>query len=90
MAAARPTLFRCPSTGLTIQTVFDAPDTPDDGTRQYRAVDCPACKRAHFINIVNGIWHFRNMTLNANDEAMEFFRRAADEGRPFDRGGGLL
>lgn len=36
-------------------------------------------KPAPFLNIVKGIWHFRDLTLDANYTAMESLRRAIEE-----------
>ncbi len=36
-------------------------------------------KPAPFVNIVKGIWHFRDLTYDANDTAMESLRRAIEE-----------
>lgn len=49
----KPTLYRCPNTGETVQHFFsDEPDPDDD--QSYDAVECPACSSLHFINPATG------------------------------------
>jgi hypothetical protein len=49
----QPILFRCPTTGETVQHFFaDEPDPTDQD--RYEAVQCPACSCLHFINPATG------------------------------------
>jgi len=49
-----PLLFRCPSTGLMSKTVIPSGWPSAAKTVEYRAIDCPACKRMHLINMTTG------------------------------------
>ncbi len=48
-----PVLFRCPTTGLMAQALI-AEDVPRDADRQYRPVECIACRGIHLINPATG------------------------------------
>src|ERR1700720_2285911 len=43
-------MFRCPATGLNVQTWLDErnPPLPND---TFESIVCPACTRLHFINV---------------------------------------
>jgi hypothetical protein len=48
-----PFIFRCPTTGLDVQHIFDeAPETNDD--RAYVGVRCLACSGIHPVSRNNG------------------------------------
>jgi hypothetical protein len=49
-----PLLFRCPSTGLMSQATVPSARQSSVNALEYRAVDCPACKRMHLINPSTG------------------------------------
>jgi len=49
-----PLLFRCPSTGLMSKTVIPSGWPSSAKAVEYRAIDCPACKRMHLINMTTG------------------------------------
>jgi hypothetical protein len=42
-------IFRCPQTGMLVQTLLHK-----DEARTYKAVTCPACTRLHFIDTSTG------------------------------------
>jgi ribosomal protein L34E len=44
-------IFRCPQTGMLVQTLLH---TQKDEARTYEAVTCPACTRLHFIDTSTG------------------------------------
>jgi hypothetical protein len=46
-------LFRCPHTGLNVQTHLRKQEMKV-GERLYEAVACPACTRLHFIDRASG------------------------------------
>ena len=47
-AMAELIIFRCPQTGMDVQTLLDKQEK--DEARIYESVICPACTRLHFIN----------------------------------------
>jgi hypothetical protein len=48
-----PFIFRCPTTGLNVQHVFEeAPETDDD--RVYVGVRCLACSGIHLVSRTTG------------------------------------
>jgi hypothetical protein len=56
-------IFRCPVTGLFVQTswplgregrIIVAPEGKDNEERRYEGLTCPACSRLHFINRKTG------------------------------------
>lgn len=49
-----PLLFRCPSTGLMAQAALPAGGPSSAKAVEYRAVDCPSCKRMHLVNPMTG------------------------------------
>jgi hypothetical protein len=49
-----PLLFRCPSTGLMSRTVLPSGWPSTAKATEYRAIDCPSCKRMHLINMTTG------------------------------------
>lgn len=49
-----PLLFRCPSTGLMSRAAVPSEWRSSTSALEYRAVDCPACKRMHLINPTTG------------------------------------
>src|SRR5260370_608011 len=44
-------IFRCPQTGMNVQTLLP---TQKDEVRTYEAVTCPSCTRLHFIDTSTG------------------------------------
>ena len=52
-------LFKCPSTGMTVQGWLCDEDPNEADT--YEAVSCPACAHVHFVNRGTG------KTLNATE-----------------------
>ena len=46
----RPFLFRCPTTGLTVQGMVGA-EPPEDESRRYTGIECTACGRMHLVNV---------------------------------------
>ena len=46
-------MFRCPQTGLEVQTLLHKQGM-DAVARSYEAVSCPACTRLHFIDKSTG------------------------------------
>ena len=55
-----PFLFRCPATGLQVQTwIADSP--PSDG-ESYETVMCQACRQIHLVNPKDG------KTLGADED----------------------
>lgn len=51
---ATAVLFRCPTTGTMVQTMTELVPPSSDNSNQYKAVECLACGRMHFLNIVTG------------------------------------
>jgi len=54
--AMRPFLYRCPATGLSVQS-FVADAAPDDDAangESYESVTCIACKLTHLVNPKSG------------------------------------
>ena len=45
-------IFKCPSTGLNVQTWMDDEDGPAE--TEFEGMTCPACTRLHFINRKTG------------------------------------
>jgi hypothetical protein len=45
-------IFRCPNTGLDVQTSILREENPE--ARSYEAVLCSACTRLHFIDTTTG------------------------------------
>jgi hypothetical protein len=43
-----PVLFKCPDTGQMVQHHWEEDDPAGD--KNYRAVECLACARVHFVN----------------------------------------
>jgi hypothetical protein len=51
-----PLFFRCPSTGLMSQTALPSGWRSSAKAAEYRAIDCPSCKRMHLVNLTtNGL-----------------------------------
>jgi len=49
----KPLLYRCPTTGETVQHfIADEVDTSDE--HRYEPVECPACSSLHFLNPATG------------------------------------
>ena len=46
----RTFLYRCPATGQNVQGLVEGEATTD-GSKQYEAMECAACRRFHFINL---------------------------------------
>lgn len=46
-------IFRCPYTGMDVQTSLPREEVKEGGPR-YETIECPACMRLHFINRENG------------------------------------
>ena len=46
-------VFRCPYTGMNVQTDILKQEM-NEGERRYESITCPACAKLHFINIENG------------------------------------
>jgi hypothetical protein len=56
-----PFIYRCPTTGLSVQGL--AADTvPDANTETYESVTCPVCTRVHLVKRSTG------RTLGDRDE----------------------
>jgi hypothetical protein len=47
---AKPFLYRCLRTGQTAQGLVDG-EPPEDGSKQYEAVEGLACRGFHFVNV---------------------------------------
>jgi len=45
-------LYRCPNTGLQVQTWAKSDDSEDD--RTYETVTCLACNGVHLVNLKTG------------------------------------
>jgi len=45
-------VFRCPNTGMNVQTHFEKRDMVEG--RSFEAFTCPACTRVHFIDLSTG------------------------------------
>jgi hypothetical protein len=45
-----PVVYRCPTTGLSIDQWCEPADKPDT----YEAVTCRACNRVHLVNLTSG------------------------------------
>jgi len=54
-------IFRCPATGMKVQTWFADDPSADDG-EIYESLQCPACSRVHLVNRSTG------RTLGDDDE----------------------
>jgi hypothetical protein len=46
---ARTFLYCCPRTGLNVQGTVEG-EAPTDGSKQYEALECAACRGFHFVN----------------------------------------
>jgi hypothetical protein len=46
-------IFRCPYTGMNVQTDILKQEIRE-GERRYETIACPACTKLHFINRENG------------------------------------
>jgi len=46
-------IFRCPYTGMNVQTDLPKQEIKK-GERRFEAIACPACTKLHFINRENG------------------------------------
>jgi hypothetical protein len=46
-------IFRCPATGLDVQTLLPA-DEEENKDRRYESLSCPSCTKLHFINRKTG------------------------------------
>jgi len=44
--------FRCPATGLELQTLLSREEENDE--RPYQGLNCPSCTRLHFIDCKTG------------------------------------
>ena len=49
-----PFIFRCPTTGLNVQHVFDDDGTDTEDARAYVGVRCLACTGIHLVSRKNG------------------------------------
>ncbi|WP_039147565.1 hypothetical protein [Bradyrhizobium japonicum] len=55
-------VFRCPQTGMNVQTHLERQPRPDARSlegrrlegRSFKSFACPACTRLHFIDLVSG------------------------------------
>ncbi len=47
-------IFRCPATGLNVQSRLSLKDDQAVDQRHYEMVACDACSRIHFINCRTG------------------------------------
>ncbi|GIQ75525.1 hypothetical protein BraRD5C2_39660 [Bradyrhizobium sp. RD5-C2] len=48
-------IFRCPATGLDVQTLLPLGRRGDKGQRAaYESLNCPVCTRLHFVNLETG------------------------------------
>jgi len=45
-------VFRCPNTGINVQTDLEKQQAVE--RRSLKAFTCPACTRLHFINLATG------------------------------------
>lgn len=45
-------VFRCPQTGLNVQTHLEKQQRT--GERYFESFACPACTRVHFIDLASG------------------------------------
>ena len=45
----KPTLFRCPNTGLRVQALFENEDDEDGADDAFESVNCSACGRIHLV-----------------------------------------
>jgi len=43
-------LYCCPRTGQNVQGTVEG-GAPDDGSKQYEAIECLACRGFHFVNV---------------------------------------
>jgi hypothetical protein len=46
-------IFRCPHTGMNVQTDLLRQEIKE-GELRYEAIACPACTKLHFVNRENG------------------------------------
>lgn len=55
-ATDRFIIFRCPVTGLDVQTLLSLRqrDDDEDGRGHYETVNCPVCANLHFVNLKTG------------------------------------
>jgi hypothetical protein len=44
-------IFRCPNTGMNVQYCMEVEASPISSGENFTAIECPACARAHFINV---------------------------------------
>ena len=51
---ARTFLYRCPTTGQTVQGRSADEATDDDGDDTHQSFACAACTRAHLVNLKTG------------------------------------
>ena len=51
---SRPYIFRCPTTGLSVQGLADTDEPSEDGRTLYLPVDCLACGLVHLVNPKTG------------------------------------
>lgn len=52
MTMADLIVFRCPQTGMNVQTHLEKQQRPEG--RSFESFACPACTRLHFIDLVTG------------------------------------
>lgn len=45
-------VFRCPQTGMNVQTHLEKQQGPEG--RSFESFACPACTRLHFIDLASG------------------------------------
>lgn len=45
-------VFRCPQTGMNVQTHLEKQPRPEG--RSFESFACPACTRLHFIDLASG------------------------------------
>ena len=45
-------VFRCPQTGMNVQTHLEKQQRPEG--RSFQSFACPACTRLHFIDLASG------------------------------------
>ncbi|WP_167771406.1 hypothetical protein [Bradyrhizobium niftali] len=51
-AMAELIVFRCPQTGMNVQTHLEKQQGPEG--RSFKCFACPACTRLHFIDLASG------------------------------------
>jgi len=57
-----PFLYRCPTTGMMVQSLHDEGDLEDGDAETFLPVECLACSRTHLVNPETG------KVMGADDE----------------------